>query len=238
MKLDILVFAAHPDDAELAASGTIIKHIKSGKKVGVVDLTEGELGSRGSAELRYKEAAASAKIMNLSARENLNLGDGFFEVTQENLVRIIKAIRKYQPDVVLCNAVRDRHPDHQRGGELVSRACFLSGLVKIETELEGKQQEKWRPNAVYHYIQDHWIDPDFVVDITDEFDTKMESIMAFGSQFFNPNSTEPETPISSPEFIEHIKGRCRAHGRIINAKYGEGFTVERAVGVNDITELK
>jgi len=238
MKLDILAFAAHPDDVELAASGTLMAHISQGKKVGIVDLTKGELGSRGSAELRTKEAAIASELMNLDARVNIDLGDGFFNNSEKELLKVIEQIRHFQPDVVLCNAVSDRHPDHGRGSELVSRACFLAGLIKIETSCNGEKQVPWRPSAVYHYIQDNWIEPDFVVDISGVFDRKMEAINAYGSQFFNPKSGEPETPISSPEFIEHIKGRAIAFGRLIGARYGEGFTVERAVGVKDITSLK
>ena len=238
MKLDILAFAAHPDDIELAASGTLMTHIAQGKKVGIVDLTKGELGSRGSADIRAREASVASELMSLNARVNIDLGDGFFNNTETELLKIIEQIRHFQPDVVLCNALSDRHPDHGRGSELVSRACFLAGLIKVETTYNQEEQTPWRPNSVYHYIQDNWIDPDFVIDISDVFDKKMEVINAYGSQFFNPKSDEPETPISSPEFMEHIKGRAIAFGRIIGAKYGEGFTVERAVGVKDITSLK
>ena len=238
IKLDILAFAAHPDDVELAASGTLIKHIAQGKKVGIVDLTKGELGSRGSAEIRSKEASISAEIMNLDARVNLDLGDGFFEVGEEELLKVIEQIRYFRPEIVLCNAVEDRHPDHSRGSKLVSRACFLSGLQKINTEWNGEFQEAWRPKSVFHYIQDHWIDPDIIIDITDFFDSKMKAIYAFDSQFYNPDSSEKETPISSPEFLEHIKGRAISLGRLIGSKYGEGFTVERPPGVEDLFDLK
>ena len=238
MKLDILAFAAHPDDVELAASGTLLNHIKQGKKVGVVDLTKGELGSRGSAELRAKEASIAAELMNLDARVNIDLGDGFFNNTEKELLKVIEQIRHFQPTVVLCNAIRDRHPDHGRGSELVSRACFLSGLVKIETSFNGEKQSPWRPASVYHYIQDNWIEPDMVVDVSDVFEKKIEVIQAYGSQFYNPDSKEPNTPISSPEFMEHVKGRAIAFGRLIGVKYGEGYTFERAVGVKDITTLK
>ncbi len=233
MKLDILVFAAHPDDAELGCSGTIMKQIALGNRVGIVDLTEGELGSRGSAELRKVEAANSGKILGLSARENLNLGDGFFEINKSNQLKIVKTIRKYRPDVVLCNAPKDRHPDHGRGSELVSRACFLSGLVKIEVE----GMTPWRPRAVYHYIQDRYLKPDFSVDITDYWDRKVQSIQAFSSQFYNPDSTEPHTPISTPEFMQFLEARAMQFGRDINVKYAEGFVVERTIGVEDITTL-
>lgn len=237
MKLDILAFAAHPDDIELAASGTISRHIKQGKKVGIIDLTRGELGTRGSAELRDIEAKKSAQILGLSVRHNLDLGDGFFEIAENSLLEVIKMIRLYQPEIVLCNAVSDRHPDHGRGGDLVSRACFLSGLIKINTSLEGAHQLPHRPKAVYRYIQDRWIDPDLVIDITDEMEVKMQSIQAFSSQFYDPNSDEPETPISSKEFMEFVVARSTQFGRIIACRYGEGFTVEKAIGVNDLTEL-
>lgn len=237
MKLDILAFAAHPDDIELAASGTISRHIKQGKKVGIIDLTRGELGTRGSAELRDIEAKKSAQILGLSVRHNLDLGDGFFEIAENSLLEVIKMIRLYQPEIVLCNAVSDRHPDHGRGGDLVSRACFLSGLIKINTSFEGAHQLPHRPKAVYRYIQDRWIDPDLVIDITDEMEVKMQSIQAFSSQFYDPNSDEPETPISSKEFMEFVVARSTQFGRIIGCRYGEGFTVEKAIGVNDLTEL-
>ena len=238
MKLDILAFASHPDDVELGASGTLMTHINQGKKVGIVDITKGELGSRGSAELRAKEASIASELMGVSARVNLDLGDGFFNNSEKELKKVIEQIRYFQPDVVLCNAHSDRHPDHSRGSELVSRACFLAGLNKIETNLHGKNQEHWRPQSVYHYIQDNWINPDFIIDITEVFDRKMDAINAYSSQFFNPKSDEPSTPISSIEFMEHIKGRAIAFGRIIGVKYGEGFTVERALGVKDLTSLK
>ena len=232
-KVDILAFAAHPDDVELAASGTILKHIKQGKIVAIVDLTQGELGSRGNAEIRLQEAEKSSKILGISARENLKLDDGFFEVNQENLLKVVQVIRKYQPEIILCNSPSDRHPDHGRGSELVSRASFLSGLIKVETN-----QKAHRPKAVYKYIQDRYLKPDFVVDITDEMDTKMESILAFSSQFYKEgDDKEPKTPISSKDFLKFVKARAREFGRNINTTYGEGFIVERPVGVEDITTL-
>lgn len=237
MKLDILAFAAHPDDVELAASGTVYKHIKQGKKVGLIDLTRGELGTRGSAEIRDQEAKASSKILKLSVRHNLDLGDGFFEINANTLKAIIRVIRLYQPSIIICNSKSDRHPDHGRGGDLVSRAVFLSGLRKIETIHEGQAQESYRPKAVYRYIQDRWTEPDLIVDITDEMDTKMKCIKAFSSQFHDPESDEPNTPISSPEFFSFLEGRAQQFGRLINVQYGEGFTVERPIGVEDLTEL-
>lgn len=237
MKLDILAFSAHPDDVELSCGGTIIKETAAGKKVGIIDLTEGELGSRGSRELRYKEAAKASEIMGLSIRENINIGDGFFEINQENLLKVIEKIRKYQPDIILTNAIRDRHPDHQRGYELVDRACFLSGLIKIETTLDGVKQEKWRPRLVLNYVQDYFIEADVVVDVTNQFDEKMKAIMAYSSQFYDPNSKEPQTPISGEDFLEHLKGRASQYGRAIQTRYAEGFTCVRSVGVNRLEDL-
>jgi len=237
MKLDILAFAAHPDDIELACSGTLIKHIKNGSKIGIIDLTEGELGSRGSRELRYEEAANATKIIGNIVRENLNLGDGFFEVEEKSMMKVIEMIRKYQPDIILCNAISDRHPDHGRGSELVKRAAFLSGLLKIETLIDGKSQEKWRPKQVFHYIQDEYIEPDFVIDISDEMEGKMKSILAYSSQFFNPESKESQTPISSQEFMDFLDGRARQFGRTIGAKHGEGFTSSNPVSVKSLNDI-
>lgn len=238
MKLDILAIGVHPDDVELGCSGTILKHIAQGKKVGILDLTKGELGSRGSAELRIVEANNSAKIMNVSVRENLGYADGFFSNDKEHQLGLIKMIRKYQPDIVLANAISDRHPDHGRASQLISEACFYSGLLKIETENEGQKQLHWRPKAVYHYIQDRYIKPDFVVDVTPFVTKKMEAIMAFSSQFFDPNSTAPKTPISGEEFLNSVKARMIGLGRDIGVDYAEGFTVERVIGVGDLTELR
>jgi len=238
MKLDILAIGVHPDDVELSCSGTILKHIAQGKKVGILDLTIGELGSRGSGELRLIEAANAAKVLGVSVRENIGLADGFFRNTKEGQLEIIKIIRKYQPKVILANAVSDRHPDHGRASKLISEACFYSGLVKIETELDGKKQEKWRPIAVYHYIQDRFIEPDFVVDVTDFVAKKIEAIQCFSSQFYNPNSDEPQTPISGEYFLEFIGARMMQYGREIGVKYAEGYTAERYVGVEDLLKLK
>ncbi|MFB0925616.1 MAG: bacillithiol biosynthesis deacetylase BshB1 [Vicingaceae bacterium] len=238
MKLDILAIGVHPDDIELGCSGTILKHIAQGKKVGILDLTKGELGSRGSGELRLIEAANSAKILGVSVRENLGYADGFFVNDKEHQLGIVQILRKYQPDVILANAPKDRHPDHGRASQLVSEACFYSGLVRIETELDGVSQEHWRPRVVYNYIQDRYLKPDFVVDVTDFVETKMESILAFSSQFYNPESELPETPISSKKFFDFIKARMANFGRDINVDYAEAFTVERLIGVEDITLLK
>jgi bacillithiol biosynthesis deacetylase BshB1 len=238
MKVDILAFAAHPDDIELSASGTIMKHIAMGKTVAIVDLTQGEMGSRGTIETRYSEAEDASNIMGLSARVNLKMADGFFEISTENKIKIIEQLRYFQPDIVLANATSDRHPDHGRGSQLVSEACFLSGLLKIETTLNGVNQQKWRPKSVYHYIQDHYIKPDFVVDVSEFIERKIDSILAYKTQFFNPEDKGPKTPISGEDFLEFLKGRWREYGRAIGADYAEGFTVERTLGVEDITKLK
>lgn len=238
MKLDILVFAVHPDDAELGCSGTILKHIALGKKVGIVDFTRGELGTRGSAELRDEEAANSAKILGLHARENLRLKDGFFKNDEEHQLELIKMLRKYQPEIVFSNALQDRHPDHGRAGDLANDACFLSGLPKIKTELDGKVQEAWRPRLNFQYIQDNYIRPDIIVDITPYIETKIASIKAFKTQFFNPDHQERETYISSPEFFESVIGRAREFGKSIGATYGEGFTSRKLLGVDNLFDLR
>lgn len=237
MKLDILAIAAHPDDAELSAIGTLIKAKRQGKKIGIVDLTRGELGTRGTAETRKEESAAASEIIGLDARENLGMADGFFQNTKENQLLIIEQLRKYQPDVVLINAKSDRHPDHGKGAELAKEACFLSGLSKIETQLGGQLQEKWRPRAVYHYIQDYYMRPDFVVDITAELEQKIEAIKAFKTQFYDPSNPAPNTPISGEEFFDFLKGRWGDFGRYIGARYGEGFVLTRPAGIDDITKL-
>jgi len=237
MKLDILAFAAHPDDIELSAAGTLMKHIAEGKTVGIVDLTQGELGSRGTIETRYEEADAASKIMGISVRVNLKMADGFFNDSEENKRLVIEQIRRFQPKVVLANAIEDRHPDHGRAAKLVSEACFLAGLRKIETSWEGEPQIAHRPKAVYHYIQDHYLKADFCVDISDFVDRKIEAIKAYKTQFYDPNSKEPMTPISGEEFFDFIKGRMMQYGRPIGAKYAEGFTVERELGVNSFDDL-
>ncbi len=238
MKLDILAFAAHPDDAELSCIGTLIKHIKAGQKAGIVDLTRGELGTRGTSEIRDQEAAHATRIAGLHVRDNLGLADGFFRGDRKSLLKIVEAIRKYQPEIVLLNAVHDRHPDHGRGSNVASEACFLSGLKKVKTVDEnGDPQKAWRPKVVYHYIQDRFIAPDLVVDISDVWEQKQECIRAFRSQFFDPNSVEPDTYISSPEFMQFLEARAQEMGHSIGVKYGEGFTKERNVGVNLLTDL-
>jgi bacillithiol biosynthesis deacetylase BshB1 len=237
MKLDILVFGAHPDDVELGCGATIAKEISLGKKVGVVDLTRGELGTRGSAGLRDQEAANAAKILGVSVRENLRFADGFFVNDKEHQLEIIKMIRKYQPEIVLCNAIDDRHIDHSKGSKLVSDACFLSGLKKIETVIEEGQQDQWRPKQVYHYIQWKNIEPDFVVDVTGFVDKKITAVLAYSSQFYDPNSKEPETPITSKNFIDSINYRAKDLGRLIGVECAEGFTTERYVAVENLSKL-
>ncbi len=238
MKLDILAIGVHPDDVELSASGTILKHIALGKTVGILDLTRGELGTRGNAELRAQEATHAAKILGLSIREQLSMEDSFFENNEAHQKEIIRIIRKYQPEIVLCNAITDRHPDHGRAAKLTADACFYSGLVKVETKEDGKIQASWRPKAVYHYIQDYFIEPDFVIDITPFMGKKIESIMAYSSQFFDPNSKEPETPISTKNFLEYVKSKGSLFGRAINVDYAEGYTVSRYIGIENLFDLK
>lgn len=238
MKLDILVIAAHPDDAELACSGTIAAHVAKGYKVGVLDLTQGEMGTRGTPELRLKESSEASRILGLTARENLGFRDIYFTDDEKHQLEIVKRIRKYQPEIVLANAVSDRHPDHGKGGSLASHACFMSGLRKIETELNGEVQQAWRPRFVYHYIQNNYIKPDLIVDITDFWETKINSIKAFKSQFYDPVSKEPQSFISSEGFLDFIEARAREFGHSIYSKYGEGFTVERTIGVEDLFDLK
>lgn len=236
-QVDILVFAAHPDDAELSCSGTIMKHVANGLTVAIVDLTQGELGSRGTIETRYSEAKEASKLMGISHRHNLKMQDGWFEINEENKRLIIEQIRRFQPKIILANALSDRHPDHGRGGKLVSEACFLSGLKMIETSWDGKSQSAYRPKAVYHYIQDYYIKPDFVVDVTDFVDRKIETIQAFKTQFFDPNSKEPQTPISGEDFLDFIKSRMREFGRPAGMQFAEGFTVERFIGVENLMDL-
>jgi bacillithiol biosynthesis deacetylase BshB1 len=237
-KLDILVIAAHPDDAELGCSGTIASHVAKGHKVGIVDLTQGEMGTRGTPETRMEEAATASKVLGLAARENLGFKDIYFKDDEYHQLELIKVIRKYRPEIVLANAVTDRHPDHGKGASLATHACFMSGLRRIETVLDGMEQEAWRPKFVYHYIQNDYIEPDFIVDITPFWDIKIASIMAFKSQFFDPASQEPASFISSPEFLPFIESRSRELGHRIMTKYGEGFTVERFIGVKDLFDLK
>lgn len=233
MKTDILCITAHPDDVELGAGGTIASSVAAGKQVAIIDLTQGELGTRGNPEIREQEATRSASILGVAHREILDLGDGLFEVSEMNLRAVVDGIRRYKPDIVLTNALHDRHPDHGRGANLVSRACFLAGLPKFNFG----DNDAWRPRAVYHMIQDHYAHPDLVVDISEQYEKKMKAIMAFSSQFYDPKSEEPETKISSRDFLHFLEARAREMGRIIGVKYGEGFNVERSPGVKDISTL-
>ncbi len=236
-KLDILVIAAHPDDAELGCSGTIVHHIAQGKKVGIADLTQGELGTRGSATLRLEEAAEAAKILGVHARENLYLRDGRFQNNEADQLEIIKVVRKYQPEIVLTNAPVDRHPDHGRAANLVSDACFYSGLIRIESSVNGEVQKAWRPKAIYHFVQSQSLAVDYVVNITPYWETKLASIRAYRSQFHDPNSKEPETYISSENFMRMVEARAIEHGHIIGAKYGEGFIRSKIAGINSFFDL-
>ncbi|MCX2574625.1 bacillithiol biosynthesis deacetylase BshB1 [Pedobacter sandarakinus] len=238
MKLDILVIAVHPDDAELCCSGTILKHIALGKKVGIVDLTRGELGTRGTAETRDGEAAYSAKILGLHVRENLRMKDGFFQNDEFHRMEVIKAIRKYQPEIILSNALEDRHPDHGRAGDLVYDATFLSGLPRIETAIDGQPQEAHRPRLLLQFIQDRYLKPDIIVDISDHMERKIESIKAFKTQFYNPDVEGLQTYISSPEFFETVIGRAREFGKSIGATFGEGFTSRKLLGIDNLFDLR
>ena len=237
MKIDILAIAAHPDDVELSCAGTLLAHAALGKSIGVVDLTRGELGTRGTPQLRQQEADAASAALKLQVRENLGLPDGFFENRKEYQLAVIAVIRRYQPDIILTNAIRDRHSDHGRAAELVRESCFLSGLVKIETQDKGVTQPAWRPKAVYHFIQDYYIEPDIVVDISAHWDTKVAAIKAFKSQFFDADSTEPITHISKPEFLDFITARALEFGHRIGTTYGEGFTINRTLGVKNLFDV-
>ena len=237
MKLDILAFGAHPDDVELSCAGTLLVEKKNGKKVGVVDLTQGELGTRGTAEIRRKEAAAAAAILQLDVRENLKLPDGFFKNDEVNQRRIIQAIRKFQPEIVLCNAPEDRHPDHGRSAQLMEDAVFLSGLRKIETIQDGKIQDVWRPSYVFNYIQDNYMHPNFLIDISDVMEQKLASIRAYGTQFDSPNLNEPQTYISTPDFLESIIYRAKMYGKMIGVKYAEGYISRKIIGFNNFDAL-
>jgi N-acetylglucosamine malate deacetylase 1 len=237
MKLDLLVFGAHPDDVELSCSGTLLAEKMKGKKVGIIDLTRGELGTRGTAETRKQEATDAAAIMQIDIRENLDMADGFFINDEEHQRKIITALRKYQPEIVFCNAPADRHPDHGRGADLVYTAAFLSGLVKIETTENSSLQKAWRPKYVFNYIQDRYFEPDFVVDITNVFDKKIEAIKAYKTQFYNPGSKEPDTYISSPDFLESIIYRAKMFGKLIGVKYAEGFLSKKMIGIESFDAL-
>ncbi|HWA36122.1 MAG TPA: bacillithiol biosynthesis deacetylase BshB1, partial [Cyclobacteriaceae bacterium] len=229
--------AAHPDDAELGCGGTIAKHVAMGKKVGIVDLTRGELGTRGTPDIRSKEAAESARILGVSVRENAGLKDGFFQNDPESQKTLVRFIRKYQPEIVLASAVYDRHIDHGKGASLAHDACFLAGLAKVETEDDGRKQAAWRPTSLYHFIQSQFLEPHFIVDISQHWETKLNAIKAFKSQFFDPNSNEPETYISKPGFLKMIEARAIEFGHAIGANHGEGFTVRRWPGVRNLFDL-
>ncbi len=237
MKLDILAIGIHPDDIELGCGGTIAKHCALGYKVGILDLSHGELGTRGTPQTRLKEAADAGKILGVEFREHLNFADGFFTNDKAHQLEIIKIIRKYRPDIVLANAEKDRHPDHCRAAQLIADACFYSGLRMIETTLDDVSQEAWRPKNLYHYIQAYNTTPAFVVDVTGYDGIKMEAILAYKSQFYNPNSEEPDTYISSPEFLEAIKARMLDFGTIIGTSYAEGFTVQRHIAIKEFKDL-
>jgi bacillithiol biosynthesis deacetylase BshB1 len=237
IKLDILAIGAHPDDVELGCGATLAKEISKGKKVGILDLTRGELGTRGSAEIRDNESSRAATILGAVLRENLAFRDGFFTNDELHQLEVIKMIRKFKPEIVLCNAIKDRHIDHGKGSNLVSDACFLSGLIKIKTTFDGKTQEAWRPKQVYHYIQWENLKPDFIVDVTGFIDSKIEAVSAYGSQFYDPNSKEPSSPISSKNFLESVSYRAKDLGRLIGKEYGEGFNAERFVGVDSLEDL-
>ena|SRR6218665_278008 len=237
MKLDILAIGAHPDDVELGCGGVLLAEKKKGKKVGIADLTRGELGTRGTADTRRQEAEASAKILGLDMRVNLGLRDGFFQNVETDQLEVIKVIRKYRPDIVLCNAPEDRHPDHGKAAAMARDACFLSGLRKVETEADGIAQEAWRPKYVLHYIQDRFLQPDFVMDITEVMETKLEAIRAFGTQFNSADNSEPQTYISTPDFLDSVIYRAKMMGKMIGVKYAEGFITEKMIGIRSLDAL-
>jgi len=249
MSFDLLVIASHPDDAEISCAGTILKHVEAGYTVGVLDLTQGELGTRGSGPLRLEEANEASRRMGIHVRENMGFKDGFFLNDEIHKLALVEKIRKYRPRIVLANALYDRHPDHGRASSLISEACFLSGLRRIVTTEAGAGQgaeptegslaiqEVWRPAAVYHFIQDYYIKPDFVVDISSYMDRKIHVMEAYGSQFHNPASSDPQTVLSTPDFMERIRARAREFGRFTESGYGEGYTAERTIGVKDLFDL-
>ncbi len=237
-QIDILAFGAHPDDVELSAAGILLLHKAKGYSIGIIDLTEGELGTRGTVESRYYEAENASKILNLDVRVNLNLGDGTFQNSQLEQKKIIEQIRRFRPKIVLCNAPSDRHPDHGRASKLVLDACFFSGLRKVETKWNNEVQEPFRPEVVYHYIQDYFLEPDLVFDVTPFVDQKIAAINAFNTQFYSPDSNEPATPISGEHFLEFILGRMSGLGRFIDARYAEGLICERSPGVGNLFDLK
>ena len=238
MKLDILAFGAHPDDVEISTGATLLKYAKEGKSIGIIDLTEGELGTRGSTEKRYKEANKAAEFVGLKIRENLKMGDGFIAHSQENKLKIIECIRKYQPELILANSIHDRHPDHAKGAKLVAEASYLSGLRKIKTKMDGILQEAFRPKMLLHYVQDYYLTPDVILDVSETGKEKIELIKCYDSQFFDPSSKEPKTPISGEEFFDYLEGRMLSLGRELGVKYGEAYTIDRTLGVKDLFSLK
>lgn len=237
MKLDILAFGVHPDDVELGCGGVLISEKKAGKKVGIIDLTQGELGTRGTIETRKEEALQASNILGVDVRENLKMADGFFKNDQQHQTEIIRVLRKYQPEIVFCNAPEDRHPDHGRSSELVSDASFLSGLAKILTQDEQGEQKPWRPKFVFKFIQDRYLHPNFVIDISGTFDKKIESVKAYKTQFYNPELDEAQTYISSPEFLESVVYRAKMFGKMIGVKYAEGFISQKMIGFKNLDVL-
>lgn len=237
IKLHILAIAAHPDDLELGCAGTLIKHARMGQPVGILDLTEGELGTRGSVQQRYKEAADAAKVIGAAVRENAQMADGFFRNDEAHQRKLITYIRRFRPEIVIANALEDRHPDHGKGGRLIADACFLAGLSKIETTHNGQPQKAWRPKRVLHMIQDRVLEPSFIVDISDEFEQKMESVKCYTSQFYDPNSTEPLTYIATGGFLDTLAHRHALYGKRIGVAYGEGFITENIPGIPSLDAL-
>jgi len=237
MKLDLLAFGVHPDDVELSCAGVLLLEKNNGKKTGIIDMTQGELGTRGTAETRKKEAAIASAILQVDIRENLKMADGFFSNDEAHQRKIIEVLRKYQPEIVLCNAPQDRHPDHGRSAKLVADACFLSGLMKIETKENGLIQTAWRPKYVFHYVQDRFLMPNFVVDITDVFEQKIESIKAYSTQFHQPGEEGPETYISTPDFLDSVIYRHKWFGKMIGVKYAEGFISEKMIGLSNFDSI-
>jgi len=238
MKLDVLAIGAHPDDVELGCSGTLISEVKRGKKVGIVDLTQGELGTRGTIETRYAEAADAARIMGIAVRDNLKMRDGFFTNDEAHQMELIRVLRTYRPEVVIGNILEDRHPDHGKAGWLIYDACFLSGLRQIKTvDAAGNEQEKWRPKMLLHYIQDRFYEPDIIIDISDVWEERMDAIKAYKTQFHDPSSKEPQTYLSNPEFIEALSARARLLGKRIGVKYAEGFISKKSIGIRNLDSL-
>lgn len=237
MKLDVLAFGVHPDDVELSCAGTLMSEMAHGKKVGIIDLTRGELGTRGTPHTRKEEAEEAARIMGVAVRENLGMRDGFFLNDEVHQLQVIQKLRQYQPEIVLCNAVEDRHPDHGRSSGLVSDSCFLSGLRKISTEMNGVEQLAWRPKYVFHYIQDRYLNPDFVIDVSAVFDRKLQAIRAYGTQFHNPELDEPQTYISTPGYLDSVIYRHKMFGKMIGVDYAEGFVTEKMLGIRTFDSL-